>query len=1151
MRIQRIDLIRYGKFTGHSIELPRRGHDIHVIVGPNEAGKSTVRSAIVDMLYGLPMRSAHAFLHPLPELRLGGLLEQDNNILEFHRVKANKQTLRTPQDAPLTDGALGGYLGNTDREFFLQMFSLDHERLVKGGAAILSASSDLGQILFQSAAGIASLGDIREALETEADKLWGPRKAGDRAYYQALEAFEAATKTLKDVTVRAKDWSDAQNKLAELDSALLDARQRHAALKQRRGQLKRVLAVKPFLLELDQMRLRLDAHAQTPSLPENSATTLADAEQKAAVAASEVKHHAEAEEAAQTALGALHVERNLLEHAPEIVELNNQRLQYRAHPNDIARRQAEVDAQWQVVASLARQMGWAETDEQALRARMPTAMTRSSLAHLIGRHAVLHEKRQASQKACKAKAGELERAQAELDRLPAGQPPVRLVAALTAAQSLGDFEGVLREREALVAQRKSEAVAAQLALHPWQGQPETLRSMAPPSRETIQALVLAQNQDEVEARAAAKRIAELEAETGTLELDIKQLRDTRYPVTRDEVLHARQTRDSTWASLKLQPGRLVDDAPQFEREIAEADALADSRHDTIQDASTLQAKQAQLERTALAMRSAQSALKALHDGVQERQTQWGVQAQRCGLPALPFQSMGSWLDARSRALESMDALTAATQSHGAQQQAVEHARTELSRAMQSLGMAAQEGSLHALMVQSESHLRAVTQALGQRQTVMRQIGDATRDLESLRLEQDSDQVALDAWTSQWTAALAQAGFAPSDTTGAVEGALDVLQKIDDGLDLIRKTRVERIETMRADLAAFEGAAETLAARIATDLADRSPEEIAQELERRLRRAQDAEKEHRRLRAALEDAKVRKADAQARVDQTNAAIQPMFERAGVATHEELRAAIAASDECRQLTRRYAVAEESIRNLGEGMRLEALRAESDSMDGAAASAELGDLDRQEEELLGQDRELSAARQDARTRLSAMAGSAGGAKAEAQRQEALAGMVEAVEQYVRLHTATRLLRWAIEQYRELKQGPMLATASRIFAQLTLGSFERLSVDFESEPPKLLGRRQSGESVGVDGLSDGTRDQLYLALRLAALDLHLAQSHAMPFIADDLFINYDDARSKAGLEALGELSTKTQVIVLTHHDHLLPAFRQAFGRDVNVVEL
>ena len=1151
MRIQRVDLIRYGKFTGHSIELPRRSHDIHVIVGPNEAGKSTVRSAIVDMLYGFPTRSAHAFLHPLPELRLGGLLEQDTSQLEFHRIKANKQTLRTPQGTALTDGTLGGYLGNTDREFFLQMFSLDHERLVKGGAAILSASSDLGQILFQSAAGIASLGDIREAFETEANKLWGARKSGDRAYYQALEAFEAATKTLKDATVRAKDWSDTQAKLAELDSALGGARQRHTALKQRRQQLNRVVAIKPFLAELDQLRLRLDAHAQTPSLPESSATTLAESEQKAAVAASEVRHHTAAEEEAQAALGVLHVERSLLDHATEIVELNSQRLQYRAYPTDIARRQAEVDAQWQVVAALVREMGWAETDEQALRARMPTAMTRSSLAHLIGRHAVLHEKRQASQKACRAKAKELERAQAELDGLPTEQVPVKLVAALTAAQGLGDFEGVLRERETLVAQRQSEADSAWLALHPWTGQPETLRSMAPPSRETIQALVLAQTHDEAETRAAAKRVTELEAEAETLELDIKQLRDTRHPVTREEVLQGRRTRDRTWTSIKLAPQRLADEAPLFEREMAEADALADSRHDTIQDASTLQSKQAELARTTLAVHRAQAALKALRDGVQERQAQWELQAQRCGLPALAFQSMGSWLDARSRAMESADALTAATQSHATQQKAIEHARAELSKALLCLGMPVHEDSLHALMVQSKNHLNAVTQALGQRQTVMRQIGDATRDLESLRLEQESDQAAFDAWTLQWIEALEKAGFVQSEVPDTVGSALQILQKIDAGLELIRKTQVERIETMHADLAAFGKAAMALAEQAAPDLAAQPPEEIAQELDRRLRTAQEAEKEHRRLRAALEVAKQTKAGAQARVEQANAAIQPLFERAGVATPEELRTAIAASDERRQLLARHTKAEDSVRKLGEGMSLDALRAESDSMDATAATAELSDLDRQEEELLSQDRELSAARQDAKTRLSAMAGSTGGAIAEAQRQEALAGMVDAVEQYVRLHTAGRLLRWSIEQYRELKQGPMLETASRIFARLTLGSFERLSVDFESEPPKLLGRRQSGESVGVDGLSDGTRDQLYLALRLAALDLHLAQSHAMPFIADDLFINYDDARSKAGLEALGELSTKTQVVVLTHHDHLLPAFREVFGRDVNVVEL
>jgi len=86
---------------------------------------------------------------------------------------------------------------------------------------------------------------------------------------------------------------------------------------------------------------------------------------------------------------------------------------------------------------------------------------------------------------------------------------------------------------------------------------------------------------------------------------------------------------------------------------------------------------------------------------------------------------------------------------------------------------------------------------------------------------------------------------------------------------------------------------------------------------------------------------------------------------------------------------------------------------------------------------------------------------------------------------------------------------------------------------------------------MSDGTRDQLYLSLRLAALEMHIEQGHALPFIADDLFINYDDQRSRAGLKALAKLSEVTQVIFLSHHKHLLPAVKDVFGSSANIIEL
>lgn len=59
------------------------------------------------------------------------------------------------------------------------------------------------------------------------------------------------------------------------------------------------------------------------------------------------------------------------------------------------------------------------------------------------------------------------------------------------------------------------------------------------------------------------------------------------------------------------------------------------------------------------------------------------------------------------------------------------------------------------------------------------------------------------------------------------------------------------------------------------------------------------------------------------------------------------------------------------------------------------------------------------------------------------------------------------------------------------------------------------------------------------------------MPFIADDLFINYDDERSRAGLAALAELSERTQVIFLTHHDHLMPVVESVFGSNLNIIRI
>ena len=172
--------------------------------------------------------------------------------------------------------------------------------------------------------------------------------------------------------------------------------------------------------------------------------------------------------------------------------------------------------------------------------------------------------------------------------------------------------------------------------------------------------------------------------------------------------------------------------------------------------------------------------------------------------------------------------------------------------------------------------------------------------------------------------------------------------------------------------------------------------------------------------------------------------------------------------------------------------------------------------------------------------------------QSHAVLASIRSDTERYIHVKLAGKILRDQIENYRKENQGPLVKRASEHFSALTLGSFDGLMTDFNErdDEPVLAGIRSEGERVYVEGMSSGTRDQLYLALRLASLEKYMEISEPMPFIVDDVLVDFDDARSQAALNALAELAEKTQVILFTHHLQVVEQSKQLRG-SVQVHEL
>jgi uncharacterized protein YhaN len=396
-----------------------------------------------------------------------------------------------------------------------------------------------------------------------------------------------------------------------------------------------------------------------------------------------------------------------------------------------------------------------------------------------------------------------------------------------------------------------------------------------------------------------------------------------------------------------------------------------------------------------------------------------------------------------------------------------------------------------------------------------------------------------------------AGYGANVSVDQVEAEMSVIQDVERLLDRIRGIRSERIETMHADLAGLAATATSLAARAASDLTGQSPEDIALELARRLDVAQKADAASTSLQARLNRSQAELVTAEKSLRAVHALLAPLMTAAGVDEVSVLGRAIERSDERREVERKIQSAEQALAQAADGLSLDDLRKEGETIGADELKAELDRLAAESRNVVDQIAALSNDYGAQKSAFDALDGTDRAARAEAHRQEAIAAMVDSAERYLRLQTAARLLKWSIEKFRETKQGPMLSKASAIFKGLTMDSFNRLLVDSEDATPRLFGIRPTGEQVDVAGMSEGSRDQLYLALRLAALELQVEQGLNMPLIADDLFINFDDRRTAAGLKVLGDLSRGMQVVFLTHHDHLVPLAKEVLGSDLNVVQL
>lgn len=216
----------------------------------------------------------------------------------------------------------------------------------------------------------------------------------------------------------------------------------------------------------------------------------------------------------------------------------------------------------------------------------------------------------------------------------------------------------------------------------------------------------------------------------------------------------------------------------------------------------------------------------------------------------------------------------------------------------------------------------------------------------------------------------------------------------------------------------------------------------------------------------------------------------------------------------------------------------------------TAKLARLDEEKQGLLKEQKHLVEEITLQKRELATIGGSAQ-AVVIAETAQGLAGKIQAdAEHYIRLKLFSIILGRAIERYHQKNQSPVLDAASAYFKTITSGAFEGLRADYgEKGDPVIKAFRPSGATLMVHEMSDGSRDQLFLAIRLGGLEQYSSHNGPMPFIVDDVLVHFDDERSAAAYTGMGRLAQSTQIIFFTHHRHLVDLAKSTLSNEILAV--
>ncbi len=1148
MRILELYLKAYGPFTDVRIFFEESLSGLYIIHGGNEAGKSSALRALTDFLYGIPERTRDGFLHGNDELRIGGrICLRDGQERSFIRRKGRKNTLLTADGHPVEDDELTPYLAGVSRDMFTTMFGIDHDELVRGGNDILANKGKVGEALLTAAIGTEKFRALLEELESASHELFRPQASKPRIN-ASISEFKVLREKARKESLPAREWDQHWRRRHELELELrqMDAKIKELQIEQHR--LARIQRVSKGLAERHDLCAKLSAmgtvHVLATDFPMRRASCLKDWEN----ARDEVERTKKKLEQLRVSFGELKTPSPLLNEAVTIDDLQQD---LGSHLKALKDR-PDLDGRLRQMKNEARRLMETigiDTGLDSIGGVMTRVERNRALVLELARlyEAVLTTGKKA-EKAWERKIREQEGMQKEYQELPEILDPSSLQEAVSKARRVGDLDTELTKarKAAKAMEKKAQSLLANLGL--WSGDMANALLLPVPAKESLDRFEeefqsLIENRKEID-----RNNREITAESLEVQEKLDSFTRSGMVPTEADLDESRNRRQSGWTLIRrvLVDGINDEEANRafspelplpnaYEESVANADDVADRLRREAQRVHVLADLQAAESSLAERRKDMETELTIQMEKVTRVVNEWQALWVPCNIKPLSPKEMRAWLVSLRELRDAIGQMNSALDDLNELETKYESSVQSLKDAMRAFRSDVDQKKwlFQDLLEEADRYRESIVENIRKHQELKKQIEKHAQQIQDALKEKETAAAELLDWQEKWHTAMTGLGLAP-DTLPAQ--AMSVLEQYTNLFGQVKSiTDMERrIWAINEEVTRFEEKVREFAHSKVPEYAAYPTQEIVLRLKEELDNARILQEERQNHVRRIKEMEDDLGTAEVTYKLMERKVLDLLKEALCHDPSEFEGAENRSLEYLRHKNRLETVEQFLLENGDGLSIQDLEAEAASIPTDEIPTALAKVNENVDERISYRQELNTKIGEENAELRRMDGSSVAADAEEQAQAILASLCTDVEKYHRARAAFFLLKNAMDRYREKNQAPLLIRAGEIFSRLTAGAFPKLTTDIgQEDEPVLTAMRNDGARLGVEGMSSGTRDQLYLSLRLATAETYL-HGEPMPFIVDDVLVNFDEVRAAATLHVLQEMAERTQVILFTHHRHI-----------------